>query len=89
MILENYYHILWLETTATQKQIDKRWKEMLKYLAIWDIPDYDDVDFPFTKRYRNETFVKDALNGLRNPKIRLQHIFFWINLWRHKKIKMS
>lgn len=80
MILENYYHILWLETTATQKQIDKRWKEILKYLAIWDVPNYDDVDFPFSKRYRNETFVKDALNGLRNPKIRLQHIFFWINL---------
>lgn len=80
MILENYYHILWLDATATQKQIDKRWKEILKYLAIWDNPDYVEVDFPFTKKYRNETFVKDALNGLRNPKIRLQHIFFWINL---------
>jgi len=67
MILENYYHILWLDATATQKQIDKRWKEILKYLAIWDNPDYVEVDFPFTKKYRNETFVKDALNGLRNP----------------------
>ena len=80
MIIENYYHILWLDITATQKQIDKRWKEILKYLAIWDIPDYPETDFLFTKKYRNETFTKDALNGLRNPKIRLQHIFFWINL---------
>ena len=80
MILENYYHILWLDVSSTQKQIDKRWKEILKYLAIWDIPDYPEIDFSFTKSYRNETFVKDALNGLKNPKIRLQQIFFWINI---------
>ncbi|GAB0174578.1 MAG: hypothetical protein HHAS10_04570 [Candidatus Altimarinota bacterium] len=80
MILENYYHILGLDISATQKQIDKRGKEILKYLAIGDIPDYPEVDFSFTKSYRNEAFIKDALNGLKNPKIRLQHIFLWINI---------
>lgn len=79
MIIENSYNILWLDITSTQKQIIKRWKDILKYVAIWEIPDFDN-DLYFVKEYRNEIYIKEAIDNLSNPKNRLINIFFWLDI---------
>ncbi len=79
MILQNSYNILWLDITSTQKQITKRWKDILKYLAIWESPDFEN-DLFFSKEYRNEIYVKEAIDNLTNPKNRLLNVFFWFDI---------
>jgi len=79
MILQNYYHILWLDNTSTQKQISKRGKEILKYLAIWENPEFEN-DFFFTKEFRKEVFIKEAVDNLNNSKNRLINFFFWFDI---------
>lgn len=79
MLLENNYHILWLDISANQKQISKRAKDILKYLAIWEIPEFEN-DFYFTKDYRNGIYVKWALDNLSNPKEKLINTFFWFDI---------
>ena len=79
MLSYNSYHILWLDITSSQKQISKRGKDILKYLAISEVPSFE-YDLPFTAKYRNETYVHDALNRLTDPKKRLSDYFFWLNI---------
>lgn len=79
MILENYYHILWLDSSSSQKQISKRSKDILKYLAIGEIPDFES-DLSSIEKYRNEIYVKSALDNLSNPKEKLLHSFFWFEI---------
>jgi len=79
MLLENYYHILWLDITSSQKQISKRSKDILKYLAIGEIPDFDS-DLASAWKYRNEIYVKSALDNLSDPKEKLLHAFFWFEI---------
>lgn len=79
MLLENYYHILWLDTSSSQKQISKRAKDILKYLAIWETPEFEN-DFYFTQNYRNEIYVKLALDNLSKPKEKLINSFFWFDV---------
>lgn len=79
MLLENYYHILWLDTSSSQKQISKRAKDILKYLAIWETPEFEN-DFYFTKDYRNEIYVKWSLDNLSKPKEKLINSFFWFDI---------
>ena len=79
MLSYNSYHILWLDITSSQKQISKRGKDILKYLAISEVPSFE-YDLPFTAKYRNETYVYDALNRLTDPKKRLSDYFFWLNI---------
>lgn len=83
MLLENYFHILWLDISSNQKQISKRAKEILKYLAIWEIPEFEN-DFYFTKNYRNENLVKLALDNLSKPKEKLINVFFWFDIESEK-----
>jgi len=71
MLLWNAYHILWLDITATQKEIHKAWKDILVHLKIDDIPSFE-VDMPFTQEYRkDENLVKIAIETLNNPKTKI------------------
>lgn len=80
MLLWNAYHILWLDITATQKEIHKAWKDILVHLKIDDIPSFE-VDMPFTQEYRkDENLVKIAIETLNNPKTKIKDFFFWIDI---------
>lgn len=83
MILLNGYHVLGLDVTTSQKQINKRGKDILKYLTIWEIPAFEN-DFPFTEKYRNEIYVNQSINYLADPKKRLNDYFFWLNIGSDK-----
>lgn len=78
-LINNSYHILWLDPASSQKQISKRAKDILKYLAIWETPDFEN-DFYFTTEYRNEIFIKSALDSLSHPKDKLINTFFWFDI---------
>lgn len=78
-LINNSYHILWLDTSSSQKQISKRAKDILKYLAIWEVPDFEN-DLYFTNEYRNEIFVKSAMDSLTNPKDKIINTFFWFDI---------
>lgn len=78
-LINNSYHILWLDISSSQKQISKRAKDILKYLAIWEVPDFEN-DLYFTNEYRNEIFVKSAMDSLTNPKDKIINTFFWFDI---------
>jgi len=79
MILYNAYNILWLDTSSTQKEITKRWKDILKYLAIWEVPFFDN-DLDLIEEYRNKVYIKESIDNLSNPKERLINSFFWFEI---------
>jgi|SaaInlStandDraft_4_1057021.scaffolds.fasta_scaffold00531_8 hypothetical protein len=79
MILQNSYNILWLDITSTQKEITKRWKDILKYLAIWEVPFFEN-DLDLVEEFRNEDYIKKSIDNLSNPKNRLIDIFFWFEI---------
>ena len=75
----NSYHILSLDTSAMQKDILKRSKEINKRLMVDDLPEYDsDLDI-FTD-FRSEDSVKEAIHKLTKPKKRIKEYFFWFQI---------
>ena len=78
-IQNNAYRIIGLDTTASQKEILRRCKEIINRLKISDYPNYDlDVDLP--EKLRNESTVKDALKTLQSPKDNVKDYFFWFQV---------
>ncbi|MBP7804671.1 MAG: hypothetical protein KA052_00415 [Candidatus Pacebacteria bacterium] len=75
----NAYHILGLDTSASEKDILKRSKEILNRLRVDDIPEYD-LDIGLFSDFRNEDSVKDALQRLQAPKKRIREYFFWFQI---------
>lgn len=75
----NSYHILGLDTSASQKDALKRSKEIINRLKIDDYPEYD-IDTGLFKNLRTEELVKDAVQRLQNPKKRIKEYFFWFQL---------
>jgi len=72
----NGYRILGLDISASQKEILKRYKEIINRLKIDDQPEYD-LDFKVGKTLRNETSVNNALKSLQSPKDNFREYFFW------------
>ena len=72
----NAYHILGLDTTASEKDILKRSKEIINRLKIDDLPEYD-LDIELFENFRTEEAVKNAIQKLQTPKKRIQEYFFW------------
>lgn len=72
----NAYHILGLDTSANEKDILKRSKEIINRLKVDDTPDYD-IDIGLFNNFRTEDSVKDALQRLQAPKKRIKEYFFW------------
>lgn len=72
----NAYNVLGLDTSASQKDIAHRSKEILTRLKIDDIPKYD-TDVLIFKNFRTEQSVKHAVSTLSTPKKHIEDYFFW------------
>ena len=75
----NAYHILGLDTSASERDITKRSKEIINHLKADDVPDYD-LDIGLFEDFRTEDAVKDALQRLQAPKKRIREYFFWFQI---------
>lgn len=75
----NAYHILGLDTSASQKEILRRSKEIINRLKIDDLPKYD-FDFGLFNNFRTEESVKDAVQRLQSPKKKIKDFFFWFQI---------
>jgi len=76
LLENNAYRILGLDTTASQKEILRRYKEIINRLEISDQPVYElDIDLP--KNFRNEVSVKNGLKELQSAKGNIREYFFW------------
>ena len=79
LIEQNAYRIFGLDVNINQKEILKRYKEIINRLKIDDFPTYD-LDMGLPNKYRNEDSVNDALKKLQNPKNNLKEYFFWFSI---------
>lgn len=75
----NAYQILGLDTSASEKEILKRSKEIINRLKIDDYPEYD-LDVDVFKDSRTVDSVKEALQNLQAPKKRIREYFFWFQI---------
>ena len=78
-IENNAYRILGLDTTVDQKDIMKRYKEIINRLKIDDHPEYE-MDIKLPEKLRNESNVNDALKRLQSQKSNLKEYFFWFQI---------
>lgn len=79
LLKNNAYHILGLDTSAAQRDIQKRAKEIVKVLQIDDVPEYD-LDLGVFENFRTEDAVKDAVQKLTSPKKQIKDYFFWFHV---------
>lgn len=75
----NAYHILGLDTSASEKDILKRSKEIINRLKADDVPNYD-LDIGLFEGFRTDDSVKDALQRLQAPQKRIMEYFFWFQI---------
>lgn len=75
----NAYYILGLDTSASQRDILRRSKEIINRLKIEDVPTYD-LDFDIFDDFRTEESVKEAVQKLTSPKKRIKEYFFWFQI---------
>lgn len=75
----NAYHILGLDTSASEKELLKRSKEIINRIKIDDTPEYD-LDLGMFENFRTEDSVKGALQKLQAPKKRIREYFFWFQI---------
>jgi hypothetical protein len=77
----NAYNILWLESNASYKEINKRYKEIEKFLNIGDVPSYElDIDIFDYKEIRTQDSIKDAFEKLSHSKTKIIEFFFWFQI---------
>jgi hypothetical protein len=76
----NAYSVLGLDTTASQKEISRRSKEIQHKLWADELPEYEtDID-TINKIVRNESSVNDAIQRLSSPVKRIPEYFFWFEI---------
>ncbi len=77
----NSYNVLWLETNATHKEVNKRYKEIEKYLNIGEVPSYEgDLSFLDYKQIRTSNSIKSAFESLSNNKQKFFDFFLWFQI---------
>lgn len=76
---ENAYNVLGLDTSATQKEINKRSKGITNLLIIDEESSYE-TDIEVTKPVRTERSVKEAVQKLSSPSKKIQEYFFWFDI---------
>lgn len=79
ILKQNSYYILGLDTSASQRDILKRSKEIINRLKIDDLPIYD-LDLDVFEDFRTEESVKKAVQKLSAPRKRLKEYFFWFQI---------
>ncbi len=72
----NAFHVLGLNTSASQSDIQKRAKEITKFLEIDEVPTFDS-DLGLFTNYRSKETVKEALQKATSPKKIIKEYFFW------------
>ena len=72
----NAYNILGLDTTANERDILRRSKEIINRLKIDDVPEYD-LDIEFFGNLRTDESIKEAIQKLQTPKKQIRECFFW------------
>lgn len=75
----NAYHILGLDTSASEKDILKRSKEIINRIKADENPTYE-LDIGLFEDFRTEDAVKNALQELQAPKKRIKNYFFWFQI---------
>ena len=70
----NAYHILGLDTSASEKDILKRSKEIINRIKADENPTYE-FDIGLFEDFRTEDAVKNALQELQAPKKRIKNYF--------------
>lgn len=76
---ENAFNVLGLDTSATQKEINKRSKEIINLLRIDEESQYE-TDLDIAKSSRTERTVKEAVQNLSSPTKKIQEYFFWFDV---------
>ena len=79
LIENNAYRILGLDTNASQKDVLKRYKEIINRLKIDDFPVYD-LDIELPQKLRTEDSVNEAFKKLQNQKSNIKEYFFWFSI---------
>lgn len=79
LIMHNAYRIFGLDNNANQKDILKRYKEIINRIKIDDYPQYD-LDLEIDQKFRNEDIVNDSLKRLQNIKSNIIEYFFWFQI---------
>ena len=65
LVTNNAYHILWLSSDNDEKQINKRYKEILNLLSIDEIPSYNS-DVPFIVGMNQNGLIFDNIAAARH-----------------------
>lgn len=76
----NAYSILGLDTSASQKDITKRSKEILHQLFMDESPEYETDISSINDSLRSEATVNDAVQRLSAPVKRIHEYFFWFEI---------
>lgn len=76
----NAYSILGLDTSASQKEISRRSKEIQQKLWADENPEYETDIAVINKVIRDETSVNDAAQRLSAPIKRIPEYFFWFEI---------
>lgn len=77
----NAYNVFWLDVSSTNKEINKRYKDIEKYLSIQELPEYDnDLLFLNYEDIRSEEYLKDCFEILSNTKTKIKEYFFWFQI---------
>ena len=74
---ENAYNVLGLDSSASEREILKRSREIENLLKIDEVPEYDS-DLPSSKEVRTEIKVKKAAERLTTPDKKIIETFFWL-----------
>ncbi len=76
---ENAYNVLGLDTSASQKEITRRSKEISNLLKIDEESVYE-TDLAVAKANRTENSVKEAVQKLSSPTKKIREYFFWFDI---------
>ena len=79
LIENNAYRILGLDVSASQKDILRRYKEIVNRLKIEDKLKYE-LDVGLSESLRSEETAKEALGALQSPKENIKEYFFWFSI---------
>jgi hypothetical protein len=80
-ITYNAFNVFWLQTDVDDKQINKRFKEILNFFHIEETPNYE-FDLPFVDytQVRTDETVKDCHNLLTNHTKKAWESLLWFQL---------
>lgn len=76
---DNAYNVLGLDTSASQKEINRRSKEISNLLKIDEESVYE-TDLEVAKANRTESSVKEAVQKLSSPTKKIREYFFWFDI---------